>query len=255
MYLMYVDESGDTGLVNSPTRYFVLSGVVIHEMRWNEYLDQLIAFRKRINARFGFKLREEIHSGTILTKPKELARIPKHERLAILRMFADEIASMPDISIINILVDKQGKPSDYGVFNVAWGALLQRFDNTLRYHNFPGPRNPDDRGMIFPDNTDNKSLIRLMRKMHRYNPVPNQTRFGSGYRNLRIQSVIEDANFRDSRDSYFVQMADLSAFLLYQMSQPSKYIRKKSAQNYFLRLKNVLCQVASSRDPLGVVRL
>ena len=255
MYLMYVDESGDTGLVNSPTRFFVLSGVVIHEMRWNEYLDQLIDFRKRINSKFGFKLREEIHSGTILTKPKELARIPKYERLAILRMFADEIASMADISIINILVDKQGKPSDYDVFDAAWGALLQRFDNTLRYHNFPGPRNPDDRGMIFPDNTDNKALIRLMRKMHRYNPVPNQTRFGTGYRNLRIQSVIEDANFRDSRDSYFVQMADLAAFLLYQMSQPSKYVRKKHAHKYFLRLFNVLCKIASSNDPLGIVRL
>ncbi len=253
MYLMYVDESGDTGLVNSPTRFFVLSGVVIHEMRWNEYLDQLVDFRKRINTRFGFKLREEIHSGTILTKPKELARIPKYERLAILRMFADEIASMSDISIVNILIDKKGKPSNYDVFNTAWGALLQRFDNTLRYHNFPGPRNPDDKGMIFPDNTDNKTLNRLIRKMHRYNPVPNQGRYGQGYRNLRIQSVIEDANFRDSRDSYFVQAADLVAFLLYQKYQPSKYIRKKSAQNYFSRLEKVLCKVASSKDPLGIV--
>lgn len=255
MYLMYVDESGDTGLINSPTRFFVLSGIVIHEMRWNEYLEQLIAFRQRINTRFGFKLREEIHSGTILTKPRDLARIPKYERLAILRMFADEVASMSDISIINVLIDKQGKSPNYDVFSVAWGALLQRFDNTLRHHNFPGPRNPDDRGMIFPDNTDNKTLNRLIRKMHHYNPVPNQSRYGHGYRNLKIQSVIEDANFRDSRDSYFVQAADLAAFLLYQMSQPSKYIRKKSAQNYFLRLTNVLCKIASSNDPLGIVRL
>ena len=33
MYLMYVDESGDSGLVNSPTRYFVLTGMVVHELR------------------------------------------------------------------------------------------------------------------------------------------------------------------------------------------------------------------------------
>jgi hypothetical protein len=30
MYFMYVDESGDPGLVGSPTRYFTLSGLVIH---------------------------------------------------------------------------------------------------------------------------------------------------------------------------------------------------------------------------------
>ena len=31
MYLMYIDESGDTGTNNSPTQYFVLSAIVIHE--------------------------------------------------------------------------------------------------------------------------------------------------------------------------------------------------------------------------------
>ena len=29
---MYVDESGDVGLVGSPTRYFVLVGLVVHEL-------------------------------------------------------------------------------------------------------------------------------------------------------------------------------------------------------------------------------
>lgn len=33
MYLMYVDESGDSGLLGSPTRYFVVSGIVLHELR------------------------------------------------------------------------------------------------------------------------------------------------------------------------------------------------------------------------------
>jgi Protein of unknown function (DUF3800) len=36
MYLMYVDESGDPGLNNSPTRYFTLTGMVVHEQRWHE---------------------------------------------------------------------------------------------------------------------------------------------------------------------------------------------------------------------------
>jgi len=33
---MYVDESGDSGLPSdgSPTRYFCLSGLVVHELRW-----------------------------------------------------------------------------------------------------------------------------------------------------------------------------------------------------------------------------
>jgi len=255
MYLMYVDESGDTGLINSPTRYFALSGLVLHELRWNEYLDQIVNFRKRLKAKFGLKLREEIHASALLEKPKELVRIPKYDRLAIIRMFADELASMKDINIINILNDKQGKPPDYDVFEASWTALLQRFDNTIRYRNFPGPSNSDERGIIFPDNTDSKKLTLLSRKLRRFNPVPNKLPYVPGYRNLQIRNIIEDANFRDSRDSYFIQAADLSAFLLYQFIQPNKYIRQKSAQNYFDRLDTVFCKVASQNDPRGIVKL
>ncbi|SDF02686.1 DUF3800 domain-containing protein [Sporolituus thermophilus] len=32
MYFLYVDESGDTGIVDSPTRYYVLAGLVVHEL-------------------------------------------------------------------------------------------------------------------------------------------------------------------------------------------------------------------------------
>ena len=61
MYLMYVDESGDTGLVNSPTRYFCLSGIVVHELRWQTTLAQLVIFRRRMRDIFGLLMREEIH--------------------------------------------------------------------------------------------------------------------------------------------------------------------------------------------------
>lgn len=46
MYLMYVDESGDTGILNSPTRYFILSGIIIRELKWRDTLDELVLFRK-----------------------------------------------------------------------------------------------------------------------------------------------------------------------------------------------------------------
>jgi len=48
MYFFYVDESGDTGLVNSPSRYFVLSGIVVHELKWHDTLEAIIAFRRSL---------------------------------------------------------------------------------------------------------------------------------------------------------------------------------------------------------------
>lgn len=53
MYLMYVDESGDTGIMNSPTKHFALSSLVVHELRWEAALQQLTEFRRRMRDRFG----------------------------------------------------------------------------------------------------------------------------------------------------------------------------------------------------------
>jgi hypothetical protein len=253
MYLMYVDESGDVGLVNSRTRFFILVGLVLHELRWQQTLEELQAFRRQLKADYGLKLREEIHASQLITRPAELARIKKHQRMEILRRYADKLASMPDLSVISVVVDKEGKSPDYDVFECAWQALIQRFENTLAHRNFAGPRNPDDTGMIFPDNSDKKKLDALLRKMRAFNPVPNQR--DEGYRNMMVRNVIEDPNYRDSAMSYFVQSVDVVAYLLYQQEQPSAYFKKMAGKNYFSRLDAILCKVAAPRDPQGIVRL
>ena len=254
MYLMYADESGDSGLVGSPTRYFVISGLVVHELRWRDTLDELIRFRQAMRATFALKLREEIHARSFINRPGALIRIPRYNRLAILRHFADALAAIPDISVINIVIDKQGKAADYDVFGMAWKVLIQRMENTIRWQNFPGPKNSDERGMIFCDGSDHR-ITTIMRKMRGYNPIPNQQWFGVGYRNLALSSLIEDPNPRDSAHSYFIQSVDTTAFLLHQYLAPNGYMRRMSGQNYFKRLKPILCLKASSTDPLGIVRL
>ena len=177
----------------------------------------------------------------------------------MIRHFADNLARIPNISIINILVEKNNKPNNYEVFENAWGYLIQRFENTISHRNFTGPANPDDRGMIFCDHTEDKKLMGILRQRRRYNPIPHTPtyaqQFGSGYYNSPIEYIIEDPSFRDSRHSYFIQAVDMAAYLLYQNAAPCAYIRKKSAQNYLNRLQPVLCKVASRNDPNGIVRL
>lgn len=256
MYLMYVDETGDVGLANSPTRYFVLTALVLHELRWREYLEKLIAFRRRMRAAYGLKLREEVHASAMLNDPKELIRIRKQDRLGIIRALLDELAKMTDVSIINVVVDKRGKSPEYDVFDSAWRALIQRFENTITCGNFRGPRNTEERGMVLPDHTNDKKLTRIMRRMRRYNPVPHHPVVRKeGYRDLLILTVIGDPKFRSSHTSYFIQAADVASFSLYQRLCPSAYVKRKSAQNYFLKLDPVLCKAAAHNDDYGIVRL
>ncbi len=256
MYLMYVDESGDSGLNNSPTRYFVLTGLVLHELRWHDAIRDLVAFRQNIRGSFGLLMREEIHAGKMLTRPGSLVRIKRNNRLSIIRYFLDELASWGYLSIINVRVDKQGKSPGYDPFEAAWRALIQRFENTLNHRNFPGPANPDDKGVIYCDETDEAALWRIYRRMRVYNPVPNmQAQHGTGYRQMPILSIVEDPSLRRSHHSYFIQAADAASWAAYQWYSPSSYVRKKGARKYFSRLTPVLCTAASPRNPFGVVEL
>ena len=254
MYLMYVDESGDIGLVNSPTDYYILSGIVVHETSWRAVLDKLVLFKRAMHSVHGLYYRQEIHASAMLSDAKDYIYIPKDKRLAILRNLADELSKTPQISILNVVVNKSNKPANYDVFFNAWRALLQRFENTLLFGNFPPPKNTIETGMVFPDMTDRLKLTKLLRKIRRYNPVTNNHSL-TGYSNFQIRNIVEDPNFRNSQDSIFIQSADLVAYLLFQKIKPNKYIRKKGAKGYFNRLQPVLCTSASKTDPQGIVWL
>ena len=72
---------------------------------------------------------------------------------------------------------------------------------------------------------------------------------------MPVDRIIEYPSFRDSAESYFVQVADLIAFLLYQEIAPSAYMHKAGGQSYFRRLAPLLLAQASNRDLRGIVRL
>jgi hypothetical protein len=168
MFLLYVDESGDTGMKPGGSPYFGLSALVIHELAWRSTAELILAFRRRLRDRYGLKLREEIHVSAFLRSPGELVRIPKSVRLRILREVLDFMESLPDANLLHVLVKKGGKTADYDVFDKAWQAMLQRFHNTIASRKFPGRKNSTDYGAVFADQTDEQKLRRLIRKMRRY---------------------------------------------------------------------------------------
>jgi hypothetical protein len=253
MYLMYVDESGDTGLERSPTTHFALSSIVIHESRWRDFINAIVDFRRRLRLQFGLPIRTEIHAAEHLRHPP-YPGISRFDRLRILVWFIDEIARLDYISITNVIVEKTTKTPDYDVFNSAWRTLFQRFENTLYFGNFPGASRSDF-GIVFTDNTDGKRLTRLVRKMAVYNPIPNAASYGPGYRDIPITRIVDDPNLRDSRDSYPIQACDTVSYFLMQKFRPNAYIRRMGAQAVFDRLAPVLNKRARPSDPLGIVRL
>ncbi|CAM3542841.1 DUF3800 domain-containing protein [Sphingobacterium prati] len=254
MYLMYVDESGDVGLHNSPTRYFVLSAIVIHELRWRQTLENLVEFRRFLRDSKGLKLRDEIHCTELISRPGDLIRIKRNDRLDIIKKCIDWLNIQTDLNIFSVVVDKQGRTDD--IFQLAWNTLVMRFENTISNKNFRGPSNTDDKGIILSDNTEGQKLRTLLRKMRHYNTIPNNSRFyESGYRNLKINSVIEDPVFRDSQYSFLHQMNDVLAYCVRQRYQPNSYMKKKGGNNFYKRLENVIVKEVTSRNTFGIVEI
>lgn len=249
---MYVDESGDCGKLNSPTRFFILSAIVVHELRWRSTLEDLVDFRRKLRDEKGLKLRDEIHSSEMINRPGELLRIKRNDRLDILKKCIDWLNARNDLSLFSVVIDKDRCSKD--VFELAWTTLIQRFENTLNYNNFKGPRNPDDKGIILSDNTEGLKLRALLRKMRHYNTIPNRADlYGDGFRNLVLRSVVEDPVFRDSKYSFLHQMCDVVAYFCRQKYEPNAYVKKKGGHKFYDRLSSVVCQSVTKRNNLGIV--
>ena len=75
--------------------------------------------------RFGLKLMDEIHASKMINSPGELVRINRNDRLTILRAMIDEITHLPDVNVINVVVDKHADDTSETVFDRAWRTFIQ----------------------------------------------------------------------------------------------------------------------------------
>lgn len=256
MFLMYIDESGDTGVSGSQTNFFVISAIVIHESSWLNVLDDLIDFRRSLKNQYGLLMQEEIHASEFINgSPNLKAGISRNDKLDILKKCLKWLDSRNDVSIVSVRCDKaQNAAKD--IFEFTWRVLIQRFDNTLAHNNFPNSMG-NDKGMIIADNTNGGKLTKLLRSMRRYNRVPNHAAFGVGSRNITLRAVVEDPVLRDSADSYLHQMVDVVAYFARQYYEPNKYIRKKGARTFYTTfLSSVVNQhVTQKNTPNRIVEI
>lgn len=219
MYLLYVDESGDVGIHNSPTKYFVLSAIIIHESKWRKTLDELVIFRKKLRDNKGLKLREEIHCTELINRPKELVRIKRNDRLDIIKKCVDWLNHQENIEIFSVVKFKSDPKED--IFNSAWIQLIHAFEKHLK------SKNDLEKGVILSDNTDGEKLRLLIREQRHT-------------LNNRIDKIIEDPIFRDSRNSLLHQMNDVIAYCVRQNYEPNAFMKKKGGHKFYQRFNNVV---------------
>ena len=249
MYFCYVDESGDTGF-HDPTKpeqtgypYYILSGVILRDVKWNISLDILKSFRKQV-AKDGFiKYDQEFHCSELIDPHKTVAfkQIGVKDRWQLIEEFANVIGRN-DFHIIAIVIDKKNSalaPAEYHTTTIT--RLYQAFDDLLKIRK--------ENGIVLFDRTNEKTTTTQVRKL-----------LGTGSSgvtipNIRIAKIIEDPFFQISSESLFIQAADVVAYTLKEKEFSQAARMKFQAHLIFDRKLKRICYLSPVSDKDGIIRI
>jgi len=227
MYLSYFDESGDDGYPKYSSELFVLTSLYIHYQKWKEDFLLIKEFRKQLKKDFGLPIKTEFHAKHfILNKnPFRQYKISNEDRRKVLVLFSKFIPNT-SAKFINVVINKMKiRDSNYLVLENAVKYNIQRIENDLS-------ADPLNKFMIITDEGRVGKMRKTARKIQRINVIPSKF-FGSYRREIKL--LIEDPLPKKSQESYFIQMADFVAFMIYIYSV-QEFINK----DWPKRLKAVL---------------
>jgi hypothetical protein len=213
--LVYIDESGDSGLKEESSKTYTLGCVMVEASNWSSALNILKNHRRGLKSSFGIQLRREVKSNYLMRGSGDLTsfNLSPSQRSWIFRSYMRMIARQEYMVCFSVVVHKDGLQSNSEVVEKAWTALLQRLERTSQTL---GQRPV----LIIHDSGDND----LIRRILRWSRVQLSAGQMYGNHNFRVpfETLIEDAIPRDSRDSYFVQLADIVAYTAFRRIYPGK---------------------------------
>ena len=210
MKICYYDESGDDGFPSYSSPLFVLCGIYFDHLDWKDLHEKIVNLRKELKTDFNFPIKIELHTKQFLLDkdPYRNLDFSSSDRIDVITRFCEFIGSL-DVKIINILINKTViKKQDYDVMNTSLKYSVQRIENDIDPKN-----NPDIKFMIITDEGRVGKMRKTTRAIQRVNYIPS--RFAATPLKKEIESLIEDPLPKDSKESYFIQMADLVAYLVY----------------------------------------
>ena len=181
MYLIYIDDSGDEELC-------VFSALTIRAGKWNSCLEEVKQFRHDLQTSDGISIYTGFHAWKFVSGRGKIADgiVTKGRRCQIFKQTLQVIAALPEARLFSTVFPT--KASD-----PAYEALLRDINRTLQRW--------DSQAILICDEGKDAIYTKLVRRL--------QT-----LENGAIDRIIEDPFFKQSDQSYFIQLSDFCAYAL-----------------------------------------
>jgi hypothetical protein len=214
MFFAYFDESGDSGMgPKSPTQAFALACILIHDRQWLSALDQTVAFRRYLRDKFHIPLTAEIKAAWLIHNSGDMrqAGLTYPARMAAYKAAMRFQRKAAVFKVFSIIIKKSEITArDKDPREIAWHYAIQRLERFASVNH--------ETIHVIPDEGHGDFIIKKIRAMRRFNFVPSK--FGGKPLQRNAYNIIEDASERNSKRSYFIQLADLNAYASFRMVYP-----------------------------------
>jgi hypothetical protein len=206
MHLVYYDESGDDGFPAVASPLFVLAAVYCPDGDWRTNFDAVQAFRRTLAHEGLLPFDLELHTRELILNKNPYAphRIPDEKRLLIIDRFCALVARLQLRCVVTAVVKPWVRAAQFDVLDRALSYSINRIELDLGgavAHRY----------LAITDQGRVAKMRQTTRRMQRINYLPSQ--FGSDSYRREVSGLIEDPLPKDSRESHFIQIADLLACL------------------------------------------
>jgi hypothetical protein len=237
MHFVYIDDSGDEHVR-------AYSALAFADTDWKNVFECIKAYRRDLKTTYSIFVTKELHATDFVAGRGNISTrtVSKGLRVRIFRETLQMIAGLPGIRLFNAI----GSKADEAVL---FERLMNRINTNMR--------KSGSNAIIIHD--EGKDFTSLVRKLCVYNPIQSQYGVwpgGNAYKNMPLSQILEDIVFRNSEDSFFIQLADFCAYALFRSEYPLASKRKYQLETAFDELHPICIPQCFGKDPrkLGIIR-
>ena len=226
----------------------IFSALSVPVDQWNAVFARLKLWRKHLYDVHGIRPGYELHANQFVSgrgSAGTLRTLKRHTRAQIFHKSFRVTEWLNECGCTLFNVCHAGDNQER-----AFERLLNRINRTMRERN--------EFAHLICDEGKEYQNTRLVRKMRIYNPIPSKlgTWASSGERtkNIPLDRVIEDPQFKKSDRSWLIQHVDFMAYGLLAQERPTPKLKRPGAHKPFGVLDRCLERVCNLSDPQGIIR-